>query len=106
MDVDTVYPTSSVPTWTEPDHAQRDGAPFIEPFPSGAAGAPISNVGQSMPRYQALWDGLGPDNIWYPFQSQRDWDFAQWAKSRGPSSTAVTELLAINSVSTQQREPV
>ncbi|KAH9069502.1 hypothetical protein EDB83DRAFT_2184842, partial [Lactarius deliciosus] len=35
---------------------------------------------------------------WYPFQSQRDWDFARWAKTRGPSSTAVTELLTIDGV--------
>jgi hypothetical protein len=92
---------SGVPTHAEtPHHTRRDGAPFIERFPLGAAGVPISNMGQSVPGFQALHDNLGPDNIWHPFQSQRDWDFARWAKKRGPSSTAVTELLAMNGVST------
>ncbi|KAF8266678.1 hypothetical protein EI94DRAFT_1548979, partial [Lactarius quietus] len=35
---------------------------------------------------------------WYPFQSKHDWDFARWAKNQGPSSNAVTELLAIDGV--------
>ncbi|KAH9083700.1 hypothetical protein EDB83DRAFT_2282415 [Lactarius deliciosus] len=78
-----------------PGQTQQDGAPFVELFPLGAAGAPMSNM-ECVPGYQALRDKLGSDNIWYPFRSQRDWDFAQWAKNRGPSSTAVTELLAID----------
>ncbi|KAH8991765.1 hypothetical protein EDB86DRAFT_2806455 [Lactarius hatsudake] len=80
-----------------PSQTQQDGAPFVELFPFGAAGTPISDA-ESVPGYQALRDELGPDNTWYPFQSQRDWDFARWAKTRGPSSTAVTELLAIDGV--------
>jgi hypothetical protein len=81
------------------DHTHPDGVPFVERFPSGLAGAPISNVGQSLPGFQSLQDGLGAENVWAPFQSQRDWVFAQWAKNRGPGSTAVTELLAIDGVS-------
>lgn len=57
------------------DHTQQDGVPFIEHFP-GVAGTPISNMGQSMPSYQALCDDLGPDRIWHPFQLQCDWEFA------------------------------
>ena len=52
-----------------------------------------------MPGFQPLQDGLGAENIWAPFQSQCDWVFAQWAKNRGPGSMAVTELLAIDGVS-------
>ena len=80
-----------------PDHTQQDQSPFIECYP-GAAGTPISNMGQSVPSYQALRDDLGPDCIWHPFQLQRDWEFARWAKNRGLSLTAVTELLAIDGV--------
>ncbi|KAH9015128.1 hypothetical protein EDB83DRAFT_2232775 [Lactarius deliciosus] len=110
MNVDTddraPAPDTSVPLQTEtPDHPQQsrdrpqqDGAPFVERFPSEVAGAPISEMGRNTPGYQALRDDLGPGNIWYPFQSQCDWDFARWAKNRGSSSTAVTELLAINGV--------
>jgi hypothetical protein len=82
-----------------PNRAQQGGMPFVERFPSGAAGTPIPNMGESVPGYEALHDNLGQGHIWYPFQSQRDWEFAQWAKNRGPSSTAVTELLGINGVS-------
>ncbi|KAH7917158.1 hypothetical protein BV22DRAFT_1026893, partial [Leucogyrophana mollusca] len=35
---------------------------------------------------------------WAPFSSQTDWDIARWAKLRGPSSTAFSELLAIPGV--------
>ncbi|KAN0141479.1 hypothetical protein V8E53_000724 [Lactarius tabidus] len=55
-------------------------------------------MGESMPGYEALHDNLGQGHIWYPFQSQHDWEFARWAKNRGPSLTAVTELLRINGV--------
>ena len=66
----------SVPTHSEAPHpAQQDGAPFIEHFLMGAAGVPISNMGQDVPGFQVLRDNLGPENIWHPFQSQHDWDF-------------------------------
>ena len=41
----------------------------------------------------------GPGNPYAPFASQIDWEFAKWAKLRGPGSTAVTELLALEGVS-------
>jgi hypothetical protein len=78
----------------------KDATPFIERFPLRLAGAPISDVTQSMTGHQTPHDdGLDAHNIWSPFQTRRDWEFAQWAKNRGPSSTAVTELLAMDGVS-------
>ena len=41
----------------------------------------------------------GHDNIWAPFNSQLEWEIAQWAKLRGPGATAFTELLEIEGVS-------
>ena len=82
-----------------PDHVPVCTTPFVEHFPSTSAGAPISNMTQSVP---GLQDGLHAENIWYPFQSKRDWEFAQWSKNRGPGSTAVTELLAIDGVCSSQ----
>lgn len=38
------------------------------------------------------------DDKFYPFMSQVDHEFAHWAKTRGPSSTALDELLAIDGV--------
>lgn len=78
-------------------HSDEDGRPFIELFPSRLAGVPISDMGQSVPGFPQ--DALGTENCWYLFQTQHDWDFAQGAKNRGPSSTAVTELLTIEGVS-------
>ncbi|KAJ3784310.1 hypothetical protein GGU10DRAFT_376833 [Lentinula aff. detonsa] len=37
-------------------------------------------------------------NPWAPFESEIDWNIARWAKMCGPSSTALTELLAIDGV--------
>ena len=99
MDTDAVD-SADVPVLTEtPDwsHPCEDRTPFIEQFPSGLAGAPISDITQSVPGFPQ--DALSTENLWSPFRTQRDWDFAQWAKNRGPSSTAVTELLAIEGVS-------
>ncbi|KAH8995564.1 hypothetical protein EDB86DRAFT_2763520, partial [Lactarius hatsudake] len=36
---------------------------------------------------------------WAPFHSQCDWEIALWAKTRGPTSSALTELLRIPEVS-------
>jgi len=44
------------------------------------------------------FDVCDPDNVWAPFRSKMDWSVAKWAKLRGPSSTAVTELLSIEGV--------
>lgn len=38
-------------------------------------------------------------NPYAPFQSKLEWEVARWAKLRGPSSTAFTELMAIEGVS-------
>jgi hypothetical protein len=44
-----------------------------------------------------LKDGAN-QNIYAPFSSELDWKFARWAKLRGPGSTSVTELMAIEGV--------
>ncbi|KAH9058056.1 hypothetical protein EDB87DRAFT_1675459 [Lactarius vividus] len=54
-------------------------------------------MNQGSSAYEAMRNTLG-DSVWTPFQSQRDWEVARWAKMRGPSSSAVTELLAIPEV--------
>ncbi|KAI0055548.1 hypothetical protein BV25DRAFT_1815428 [Artomyces pyxidatus] len=37
-------------------------------------------------------------NLWAPFASKLEWDIVRWAKMRGPTSTAFTELLQIEGV--------
>ncbi|KAG1852717.1 hypothetical protein F4604DRAFT_1883476 [Suillus subluteus] len=38
------------------------------------------------------------DNIYAPFASKIDWEMARWAKLQGPSSTAFSDLLSIESI--------
>ncbi|KAI9436290.1 hypothetical protein H4582DRAFT_2112156 [Lactarius indigo] len=47
--------------------------------------------------YQSSQD-LFRSSIWAPFRTQCDWEIARWAKLRGPSSSAVADLLAIPEV--------
>src|SRR6266702_2616706 len=69
----------------------------IDQFPHGCPGAPVPGMNQGSSTYEATRNTLG-DSVWAPFRSQCDWEVAHWAKMRGPSSSAVTELLAIPEV--------
>lgn len=76
----------------------------ITEYPGEKAGAPIRTAfsGAAATGYHQYGDqlrGSNAGNIWAPFASKMDWEVAQWAKSRGPGSTAFTELLGINGVS-------
>ena len=70
---------------------------FVEHFPLQTAGAPVSRRGPSA--YTRTFAGLPQGNPYTPFSSKMDWEVARWVKLRGPSSTAVTELLSIPGVS-------
>jgi hypothetical protein len=70
----------------------------IDPFPSDAAGAPIPGIPRGYSTYESRRAALS-DSDWAPFQSKRDWEVAQWAKSCGATSTAMSKLLAIPDVS-------
>ena len=75
---------------------------FTVPFPSSSAGASTTHQQALNPTlghtlyYQQVQEGQ--DNIYAPFSSRIDWEIAQWAKMRGPGSTAVSELLSIDGV--------
>ena len=72
--------------------------PIEVPF-GGEAGAAIWKEGKSNnAKYRDMIDATENPNIWHPFRSKLEWEFARWAKMRGPGSTAVTELLKIDGV--------
>ncbi|KAI0040841.1 hypothetical protein FA95DRAFT_1502225 [Auriscalpium vulgare] len=80
------------------DHQQAFKAdPKVAHF-QGAAGAPMpGRVARTFDTYQ---DRV-PDsaaNEWAPFRNKLEWEIARWAKTRGPTSTAFTELLKIEEV--------
>ncbi|KAH9177873.1 hypothetical protein EDB89DRAFT_2111982 [Lactarius sanguifluus] len=61
----------------------------IDRFPHGSPGATIPGTLQGSHVYQS---------IWVPFHSQCDWEIVRWAKMRRPTSSAVTDILAIPKV--------
>ncbi|THH20201.1 hypothetical protein EW146_g1111 [Bondarzewia mesenterica] len=99
MDEDEVAELNRNARLEEEEDLWKDS--HILPFWKGAAGAAVRNEGTSMyEEYHHTLSGLGEPtpNIWTPFISRTDWEVARWAKLRGPSSTAVSELLNIEGI--------
>ncbi|KAJ3765439.1 hypothetical protein FB446DRAFT_655309, partial [Lentinula raphanica] len=68
-------------------------------YPDPRAGAPIQSQGGIVSENNRYSQDLkAGSNCWAPFGSQIEWEIARWAKLRGPSSTALSELLAIDGV--------
>lgn len=77
--------------------------PFVVKFPGLAGNSQVVNEDQDEDNIAAASEthqgnALGT-NPFAPFLSKLDWDMAQWAKLRGPGSTAFTELMGIEGVS-------
>ncbi|KAG6825399.1 hypothetical protein H0H92_003822, partial [Tricholoma furcatifolium] len=71
--------------------------PYIVKFPVKTAGAVYSH-GESTSN-DSYNNELGSSpNPYAPFASKLEWEIAKWAKLRGPSSTAFTELMQIDGV--------
>jgi len=76
---------------------QIRGEAHIEVYPGRHAGAIHSNGIPTMKEFENMLGGLSP-NSYSPFNSKTDWELAKWAKLRGPSSTAFTELMEVTGV--------
>ncbi|KAH9025638.1 hypothetical protein EDB85DRAFT_2177928 [Lactarius pseudohatsudake] len=70
---------------------------IIDCFPHGSPGAPIPGTLQGSHVYQSSEEVFG-SSVWAPFHSQCDWEITRWAKMRGPTSSAVADILAIPEV--------
>ena len=87
---------SSQPIHTETqDSTRTTPCSVVEHFLIGCAGAPIIGPHNN----SSLVAPGDSESIWAPFRSQCDWQVAHWAKMRGPTSSAFTDLLAIPEVS-------
>ncbi|THU93081.1 hypothetical protein K435DRAFT_799989 [Dendrothele bispora CBS 962.96] len=74
--------------------------PHVEPFPDPKAGTPLQNPKPKSENDRYLENLFGAKtSAWAPFKSEMDWRIERWAKLRGPSSTALTDLLSIPGVS-------
>jgi hypothetical protein len=93
----TPLPTPPTPPIQSTSVDQPQQALTIDHFPHGRAGAPVPATDQGLSLYHTSQDILGT-SMWAPFHSQCDWEIARWAKMRGPTSSAVTDLLGIPEV--------
>ena len=75
-----------------PGHIEQ----FNDTHPHAQSGICIGAEDDMNMKYQV---SLSDKRIWVLFTSRIDWEIAHWAKLRGPSSTALSELLAIEGVS-------
>ena len=76
---------------------QPPNAVVVDLFLNGSPGAPISGEHEDSPMDDASSEDIG-GSIWAPFSSQCDWEIARWAKTHSPTSSAVSDLLAIPEV--------
>ncbi|KAI0056075.1 hypothetical protein BV25DRAFT_1814750 [Artomyces pyxidatus] len=68
---------------------------YVVPFTEGRAGMPFpTTTGSRYDDYLASAPAESAGNIYHPFTTRRSWFLADWAKMRGPSSTALNDLLA------------
>ncbi|KAG2054972.1 hypothetical protein BDR06DRAFT_989288 [Suillus hirtellus] len=71
----------------------------IVPYPDSQAGKPITRA-EVQDANTTYGSSIGnTENPYSLFSSRMDWEIAQWAKLRGPSSTAFSDLLSIRGVS-------
>ena len=74
--------------------------PEITRFSVGNAGAVYERTHLNGNKgYRRADSNADNSNPYDPFSSKLDWEIACWAKTRGPGSNALTELLSINGVS-------
>ncbi|KAF9777395.1 hypothetical protein BJ322DRAFT_1102350 [Thelephora terrestris] len=76
---------------------ESGGKPFVVKF-GGRAGETVGADDRHLAYTQYSQDLQAEDAPceWAPFSSRVDWEIARWAKLRGPSSTALSELLGID----------
>jgi hypothetical protein len=73
--------------------------PYVVKFSKGRAGAVYTNNDHINGNTAYISQISNPENPFSPFSSKIEWEIAHWAKTRGPSSTAFTELMSIEGVS-------
>ncbi|KAH8989509.1 hypothetical protein EDB86DRAFT_3245193 [Lactarius hatsudake] len=70
--------------------------PKVTRYPGGNAGVAHSKTNMTEnQKYKTKIGDASQSNPYAPFASSLDWQIAKWAKLRGPSSTAFTEMMAI-----------
>jgi hypothetical protein len=74
--------------------------PIVSVYPSVRAGEVIeAGTRSAYHEYEQKLPGVDHTNPYGEFATKVGWDFAKWAKTRGPGSTAASELMGIGGVS-------
>ncbi|KAF8266920.1 hypothetical protein EI94DRAFT_1802320 [Lactarius quietus] len=81
----------------EPGNSGGASPVVVETFSRGEPGAPIPGEREGSHVYHTSQEAPH-SSIWAPFFSQHDWEIACWAKTCGPTSSALADLLAIPEV--------
>jgi hypothetical protein len=92
-----LLPQSQVEYEADTSDSESASDVVVEHFPFGSPGAPVPGRAQGPSAFDSQ-QARFTDSPWAPFRSQLDWDVARWAKLRGQTSTAVSELLTIPGV--------
>ena len=95
---EAVQPLGDPPDRVEADNSEPTSELSVDTFPYGSPGSPIHSRNQGLGVYESTQAAFN-NAIWAPFHSQCDWEITHWAKMHGPTSMAVTELMAIPDVS-------
>ncbi|KAH7877289.1 uncharacterized protein C8R40DRAFT_1040909 [Lentinula edodes] len=99
--MDIVQPKSSLlrslPAHRDNIHVTVFGGQAGTPIPGSNPAQVPFNSSDGFLHYESQIPGID-SNCWAPFTSRIDWEIARWAKIRGPSSTAFSELLEIKGV--------
>jgi hypothetical protein len=90
-------PVPARPTGPDTNSSDTSCQVIVKHFPHGRPGAPITGADKGVSIYHTSREAFGT-SVWAPFHSQCDWELAHWVKMRGPSSSAMEELLEIPEV--------
>ena len=95
---ESAEPPEEPPNPLEPSSPDDHAQVVVIQFRRGNPGAAINGM-----QGPSIYESSQEASVWAPFQSECDWDVAHWAKMRGPSSSALTDLLAMPNVLRPQR---
>ncbi|KAG1743776.1 hypothetical protein EDD22DRAFT_982113 [Suillus occidentalis] len=92
--------------WEDQCHAHQDIQARVQgqhgcvvvPYPDLRAGQQITRGCAANTEYEAHLANE-EENVYHPFASKMEWEVARWAKLHGLSSTALSDLLAIEGIS-------
>ncbi|KAK7676503.1 hypothetical protein QCA50_020521 [Cerrena zonata] len=88
------------PPLHDEEHLPSESDNKLFPKSKGNPGAPISSQkgNNEYQASQAQFEHTSARSPYAPFISRLDWEFARWVKLRGPGSTAINELLALDNM--------